>query len=189
MLIGLGLKLLEKRSTPLPQVKLTKENSSNSPTPSSDIGISAISLENRLNRWEKLECVFLENSPQKFSLILIPTITNPSTTVKSKLDLRSSLNKMTTSLLMKIGLGLRKLEQELTQRPQVKLTRKNSTDSPTLLPDISISALKLNNTNESVPSKFLYHSDRVTRQILTLTCLTKNKSLSSISFHYITKLL
>jgi hypothetical protein len=120
---------------------------------------------------------------------LIPTITNPSTTVKSKLDLRSSLNKMTTSLLMKIGLGLRKLEQELTQRPQVKLTRKNSTDSPTLLPDISISALKLNNTNESVPSKFLYHSDRVTRQILTLTCLTKNKSLSSISFHYITKLL
>jgi len=52
--------------------------------------------------------------------------------MKSRLDLRNLLNPKTTPSPIKNGNGSRKLERELTIRLQVKLTRKNSINSPTL---------------------------------------------------------
>jgi hypothetical protein len=70
--------------------------------------------------------------------------------MRSRQDLRSSLNPKTTSSLKKNGNGLRRPAQELTKRPQVKLTRKNSSDSPTPSSDTSISATSLEQP-ESTP--------------------------------------
>jgi hypothetical protein len=80
------------------------------------------------------------NSPKKVSKLSIPTIMVPSPTMKSRLDLKTSPNPNITPSPRKSGNGSRRPERELTPRLQVKLTKKNSIDSPTPSSDISISA-------------------------------------------------
>jgi hypothetical protein len=139
---GNGSKKPEKRLTPRPQVKLTRLNSTLSPTHSSNTSISANSskkLKNKIKNQERYAST--RNKPLKDSKLLTPTETDPSPTMRSKLDLRNLPNPKTTSSPLMNGNGSRQPEQKLTPRPQVKLTRKNSTDSPTPSSDTSTSAI------------------------------------------------
>ena len=73
-----------------------------------------------------------KDSLEKVSLLLIPTIVDPSPTMKSKSVFKRSLDPLIIPFPQKSGLGFKRLERELTPRTQVMLTSKNSTNSPTL---------------------------------------------------------
>ena len=99
---GLGSRRQERELTLRPQERLMRKNSIDLPTLFSDISISAILLRRpklkrtNLDLLKSKKDVSIRNSLLKVSRLLIPTTTDPSHTMKSKLDLRSSPNPKTT---------------------------------------------------------------------------------------------
>ena len=72
------------------------------------------------------------------------THSRPSTRDKClRSDLSNSLHPKITPSLLKSGIGSKKPDQRSTPRPQVKSTRKNSINSPTLSSSTSVSAILL----------------------------------------------
>jgi len=136
---GNGLRRPVRKSTPRPQVKLTRENSGSSPTPSSSILDFATSLNKKRKKRERIATSQLKN-PKKLSLTLIPTETELLPQKKSEKLLRNSLLHMATNSLKMRRNGSEDNSKKMEEKPTVDSMLLNSTNSPTLSPTTSDSA-------------------------------------------------